>query len=482
MRSISVSRPQYLRNANIPLWICGLLLSQFLVLLAIRGQINLLFTAVIAGVLLLAILFDKPSGILLTLGYLIVMGDIRRIVSFISEPARFDLLLLIAPVIAALLAVPILVNIRLRDSLSKAVLALFAIMVLEVFNPLQGGLAVGLAGAIFYIAPLFWFWIGRRYGSPMLIERLLNTVILPLACLAAVLGLAQTYIGFLPWEDAWIDIASRTYVALHLGTSIRAFGFSVSAAEYATMIAFATAAICGKFLAGKRIWVIVFPVLFAGVVLASGRSVIIKLIATVALLWPLRKNPKITPLLALRLAGFAVSGLVALSLFASHFGSTPQSSKSVSAATAALNHLAGGLGHPLDQRYSTAGLHGNMIAYGFKAGFTSPIGRGLGSTTLAGAKLGSDVNQASSEVDVSDMFIMLGLPGGIAYLCVLFLTFGRAFTYLRTVPTTISLPVLAILFCTIGSWLIGGQYSTSSIVFFMIGGLVYQRDPGLGDF
>jgi hypothetical protein len=479
MRSLIEAWPQYLRNVNLPLWVGGLLSSELLVFLVIRRQFDLLFAVVIAGILSLATLFHRSAGILLILGYMILMGDVRRVVSYIAEPTRFDLLLLIAPVIAGLLAIPILLRARLKEPLSKAVLALFVIMILGVFNPLQGGLVVGLAGALFYIAPMFWFWIGRNYASPILVEQLLNVVILPLSCVAAVIGLLQTYIGFLPWEDAWIDMASRTYVALHVGSSIRPFGFSVSAAEYATTLALATAAICGKYLAGNKLWAWAFPLLFAGVVLASGRSVVIKLIVTVALLWPLRKIPKITPLLVFRLAVFSASGLMALGFVASHFTAASQSSKELSPAAAAINHLAAGLSHPFDRRYSTAGLHGNMIVYGLKAGFTNPLGRGLGSTTLAASKLGNDPSQASSELDITDMFLTLGLPGGLAYLCIVFFALRRGFFYLKTVPSKVSLPVLGMLLCTVGSWLIGGQYSTSSIMFFLIGATVYQNDSFL---
>src|SRR5580698_2893950 len=249
MRSLIEAWPQYLRNVNLPLWVGGLLSSELLVFLVIRRQFDLLFAVVIAGILSLATLFHRSAGILLILGYMILMGDVRRVVSYIAEPTRFDLLLLIAPVIAGLLAIPILLRARLKEPLSKAVLALFVIMILGVFNPLQGGLVVGLAGALFYIAPMFWFWIGRNYASPILVEQLLNVVILPLSCVAAVIGLLQTYIGFLPWEDAWIDMASRTYVALHVGSSIRPFGFSVLAVEYKTILAFAMFAINGKYLA-----------------------------------------------------------------------------------------------------------------------------------------------------------------------------------------------------------------------------------------
>ena len=50
---------------------------------------------------------------------------------------------------------------------------------------------------------------------------------------------------------------------------------------------------------------------------------------------------------------------------------------------------------------------------------------GLGATTPAAGKLGG--NSASSEVDLSDMFLSLGLLGGLAYALVIVLVLTYAF-------------------------------------------------------
>ena len=39
----------------------------------------------------------------------------------------------------------------------------------------------------------------------------------------------------------------------------------------------------------------------------------------------------------------------------------------------------------------------------------------------------------------------------------------------------VSLPVFAILVATLGGWLIQGQYSTCSLVFFILGSVIYQN-------
>jgi hypothetical protein len=475
MKTIVIAGPNLRLKSELKMWAGGLVFAQLLVLLAAYGQIDLACTILIAGTLVLATLFDRALGALLTLGYLIVMGDIRRLVSYVSEPRPFDLLLMIAPAIAAMIAVPLLIGVRLKDHLSRAMLLLLIIMLLEVFNPQQGGLEIGLSGALFYVAPMFWFWIGRRYASPTVVKRLLYSVIAPLAILAALLGLIQTFIGFLPWEQAWIDRVQSTYTAIHLAGSVRAFGFSVSGAEYAILMMIAAAAIICASFTGKKVWASALPILGIGILLASSRGVALRLMIAVAAAWTLRTTPKLYPAILIRLAvvgSVALFGIIGLaSWFAPSYSERPGNQTAVQNALA---HETGGLAHPLDEHYSTAGIHERLVLSGFEEGFADPIGHGLGATTLAALKFGGDPNEGSSEIDVSDMFVSLGLIGGLVYLSVLCLVARRALCYLQAVPRSIGLTVFVILLCTAGSWLIGGQYSISSILFFLIGGLEYQ--------
>ncbi len=456
------------------MWTGGLLCSAVLWLLMLEGQFNLLCALILFGSLLLVSLHDRATAILLTLSYLVLMGDIRRILAVLVGPPEQDLLLLIGPAVAAVLAAPIFLSLRLRDALSKAMLLLLLVMILEIFNPKQGGLAIGLSGSIFYIAPVLWFWIGRRFGSPEVVEKLLYRVIFPLALLAALLGLVQTFIGFLPYQQAWIDVASKTYTALHLGDSIRAFGFSVSAAEYAMLLMLGAVGVASAYFGSRPRWALIFPILITGIILESARGTVIKVVFALAVVWTLRKGQKLRATDVFHLGVFALGGLVVVALAASHFTtSAVNPSAKSSAVNSALAHQAGGLAHPLDPRYSTAGLHSEMFLSGVLQGFTYPIGHGLGSTTAAASKFGGDPNEGSSEVDISDMFISLGAVGGVLYLFVVGSTMREALRYLQKVRRDISLPVLALLTSTLGSWLIGGQYSTSSLILFLAGSLTY---------
>jgi hypothetical protein len=468
--------------AAVTMWVGGLLLMLCLWYLLLRGQMDLICALLIFITLLVVSVYNKITGAIMTLGYLTLMGDFRRMVAASFGQPKFDLLLVVAPSIAFLLAFPMLLKLRFKERLSKAMFALLIVMILEVFNPQQGGVTVGISGALFYIVPVLWFWIGRRHASPGVVGRLLYGCIFPLALFAFVLGLFQTYVGFLPYQQMWINLVQKSYTSLHVGGSIRAFGFSVSSAEYAVLLEIAAAATAAAYFGSKRIWAYASPLLILGMVLASSRGLVVRLIFTLAIVWTLRQGQKLDTKGLVRLGAFTAIGLIGVFGLASHFSSSASPTyQKGDAAQNALEHQASGLAHPLDQRSSSAGVHVKMIANGLLQGIIDPIGHGLGSTTLSSKKFGPGGTLGSSEIDFSDMFISLGLAGGIVYLYVIFESIRYTLLYIRKVPKTVGMPVLAILASTATSWLIGGQYSTSSMIFFLIGALVYEENRTIAE-
>jgi hypothetical protein len=454
-------------------WSLGFALIAWLWMLMFRGQLNLVCALLVGGTLLLVAVRSKAAAAILTLAYLNLMGDLRRVVDVVTGVPELDLLLLIGPAVALVLAVPFLLRLQLKDAISKAMFFLTAIMVLEIFNPAQGGIAVGFSGALFYIAPMLWFWIGRRLASPAVVEHLLYRAIFPLAVGAALLGLYQTGVGFFPYEQAWIDATMSSYTALSLGGTTRALGFSVSAAEYATLLELGAAGVAAAWFGRRRAWSLVFPLLLTAMLLASGRTVVVKLVFALAMVWIVKEGRKLQAGAILRLVFLLILGLGSVGFIASRYAPSDSSGAKRSATGDAIAHLSGGLAHPFDKRYSTVGVHQGMFVAGLRQGLLFPVGHGLGATTGAATKFGGSSELGSSEVDLSDMFISLGLVGGGLYLYVFFMVIRQAILYTRNVPREVGLPAFAILCATLGAWLISGQYSTSALIFFLIGATVH---------
>ena len=362
------------------MWIGGFMLMSCLWLLMLKGQMDLLCTVMIFGALLLVSLREQAAGALLTLAYLSLLGDTRRIVAASFGQPALDLLLLVGPGMAVVLAFPLLLKVRLSDRLSRAMFLLLVVMIIEIFNPQQGGISVGLSGALFYIAPSLGFGWAANLLRPQWWSASSTTSSSHWPWPRLVLGLCQSFIGFLPFEQAWIDVASKTYVVLHVGSAVRAFGFSVSSSEYAALLAMGAAGTAAAYFGSKRPWVIVTPLLVVMVVLASSRGVLIRLIMSFAVVWVMRKGGRFASRKIVYAALLALACLLALASVALHFAPSEEAQKS-SATQSLLAHQTGGFAHPLDPRYSTAGVHSDMIVFGLKEGFLNPLGHALVSSS-----------------------------------------------------------------------------------------------------
>ncbi len=438
--------------------------------LLFHGFFSILAACIALGALFIISQIDKKVSITVILGFLFCLGDIRRFVGMFVGFPQLDPLLLVGPIISAIIAIPLLLRLRLKDPLSKAMVAFMAVMVLEIVNPRQGPISVGLGGAIFYLVPMLWFWIGRRFGTNELLNMVIYRVLIPLAVIASLVGLCQTYVGFFPWQQAWIDAVASHYHSLNLGGGfIRAFGFSVNGVEYACLELMACSCVLAAFFAGRRGYALLVPLLTATLFLASSRTAIVKLIFAVAVAWAISSRGGKGWVVRLPLALAVLFGTLAFSL-------GQISSVSSGAPTAqglSTQHQIEGLQHPLDSKKSTAGLHIKMFLGGFAQGLSYPIGSGLGSVTLSSTRLGgSDAEvSGSTEVDISDAFVSMGLVGGLLYLYIIYVIIRRAVNFGRTAPRYLGLPTLALLAAMVGNWIALGQYATGPLIWFLIGSL-----------
>ena len=411
---------------------------------------------------------SPASGVAITLAFLATQGDYRRYAGYLSGYPTSDALLLVAPASAFFLCCLTAVSgkrISGSAGLSVAVLLLAALMTAQIFNPAQGGLVVGLGGALFYLVPLLWFWIGRVYGDRETVELVLRWVIVPLGLAAAVLGLWQSLRGLLPFELAWVE-ATNAYAANYNAVLIsenlvRAFGFFNSSAEYARFLLLSSTVIVALWLSDRSRWIWILPVLLAAIFLGSSRGPVVFFVLTTVVLWAVRSRGRgawLPRLMVAGVLGFSVLAAALLGLKAVHLGNRVD---------VLVSHQVEGLLNPADTEKSTAVGHLALTAQGVLEGFASPAGRGLGSTTLAANKFGTGVY--SAEMDFANLFYSLGFIGGFLYLTVIALAVARALSIWNRRRTAVELAMLAALICTLTAWMIGGEYSIAAIVWFVVG-------------
>lgn len=428
-------------------------------------------TAAILTATLCALAVRSPAtGAAATLGFLAMQGDYRRYAGYFEGYPASDALLLVAPLTAFFICCLTAVSgkrVASSGGLSLAVLLLAVLMTAQIFNPLQGGLIVGLGGALFYLVPLLWFWIGRVYGDRETVEQVLRRVLVPLGVAAAALGLWQSLWGLLPFEAAWVQATNAytvNYNAVLVSQDVvRAFGFFNSSAEYARFLLIASVVIVALWLNDRSRWIWVLPALLVAVFLGSSRGPVVFFVLTVVVLWAVRgrmRSAWLPRFLVAGVCGFSLLAVGLLGLKATHLSDRVD---------VLVSHQVEGLLNPTNTEKSTAVGHLSLTAQGVLEGFVSPAGRGLGATTLAASKFGSGVY--SAEMDFANVFYSLGFIGGFLYLAIIALAIGRALSIWSQRRSAVELAMLALLICTMTAWMIGGEYSIAAVVWFVIGAI-----------
>jgi hypothetical protein len=430
------------------------------------AQLNRVGLAALITTVLVMVALRNPSlGSVLTLAFLVVLGLVRRLLIPLIGWSSFDPLLVIGPTVSlALVGRLVLFQRRplAADWVSKAVVALVAVSVVEIFNPLGGGPVAGAIGLLFVGAPLAWFFIGREVtGRSALLAVAWGTVALGVA--VGLYGLAQSYIGFPTWDQAWIDLTG--YKALNVRSAIRGFGTFASASEYMYFLAIALVIAVAAVLHG-RIWALLpIPILAVAILYASGRGVLIAALVAIVALAGLRARR-----LPLMVAIWLVAGAGALGGWYALGGAAETAA--IQSGDPFVIHQVGGLTDPLNPDQSTLTLHWQTVIAGASYAVHNPLGAGTATSNLASVKTGG--TGFGTEVDVIDEFIDLGFLGGALFILVIAAVLaGVVRAYLRTHDVA-AFCVVGVLIVGLGHWLTGGHYAVAPLIWFLAG-WGYQR-------
>ncbi|MCC5951525.1 MAG: hypothetical protein JJU45_05460 [Acidimicrobiia bacterium] len=433
---------------------------------------TLFVAAVVAGcaslVAVVAITANPRAAVLVTLGYLLGLGVLRRLLAWgLGGELTNDPLLLVGPAVALLLIVLAAQRGRLHidSTLSGLVLALGALAVVWALNPFAGSVLSGLSSLLFFFVPTLWFWVGKAY----LDDRLFRSVVYLLVGAAAASALYaqhQVLNGFPAWDAAWVEQGG--YAALNVGGSIRPFGASVSAAEMVSII------MIGVLLVAFALPKLPTPVRVAGVafllyalVLGGSRTPVVIVVVLLALIPAIRSRG------AQRIV--LVPLLVVLALVTLNWSLQQVDVEALDERVAPfVNHVVQGLEDPMNDDVSTANIHIEMVVNAVQAPMEHPIGRGQQSFTLAGSRFG-ETALGSAEHDLGNVALAWGLPGLVLFVALAFNGFRTAFRLVRLRRDTLSLVALIILLATFGNWLNGGEYGVSTLAWLALGWLDRQR-------
>lgn len=422
-------------------------------------------TAFALALVFLALTFARPrAGILVLTGFFVSMTFLRRL---LIEPAGWtslDPIVLVGPLVVGALLVRLFTLDRRRlapDALSKLMVAVVVISLLEIPNPRGGGIAGGLGGVLLVVVPTLWFFVGRELASAKLTTRLLQLVV-AFGLVEAAYGLLQTQIGFPSWDLDWFFV--NGYSSLNVGDSVRAFGTFSSSAEYALFVGAAAAVAAAAAINRRWIAGLALPLLLVALFFSSSRGALVSsFTAMVVIVSLVPRRPKFAVLIGL---GAVVLSFGALTVFGSALsGSAGGSGNDL------VTHQVDGITDPLNPGSSTLLTHLTLVVDGIVLGISHPFGSGTGATNQAGSKLSGTEGQQATEVDVSNAFVNLGLVGGLLYLVLVAGVLTSAFrSYFAGV--SLMLPVIAVLIVTLGQWGTGGLYAIGPIVWLLAGYVV----------
>lgn len=425
--------------------------------------------AVTASGLIAVLCVRAPQPVLVgVVVWLVALGTLRRIFRMVFDTAGSDPLLLIAPAVVVVLVLVAAGRqaFRSRTSLSKAVILLSGLIVLGVFNPLQGGLAVGLSGLIFVLVPILWFWVGRGLMDDRLFKRLL-TVVAALAPLAALYGLLQVYQGLPPWDAEWLEAGPIN--SLRVGDAFRQWASFSAASEYVVFLA--VGAVIWVLHIRRARWaplaIVILSLLGWALAVASVRSITVVLVVTVGMLLGVARGRGIGQTVAL--------GLLALMLLSIALSAVDPATVGGDGTSSLLSRQVTGLSDPFnsDPNVSTFLGHFGRLVDGVRDAVSNPVGRGTGSISIAADRFGEGSN--TTEVDLSNAAVALGIPGLLTYSAVFFLGFRKAFRRARLQRDLLTLAALGILLITSLQWLNGGNYAVAPLPWLVLGWLDRPR-------
>lgn len=409
------------------------------------------------------------SGLLITLGWLFFLGGTRRVVSWQLVDVARDPLLLVGPAgLAALFARAVRAGaFRRWTGLAVLVAGFSGLCLVSLARPGPAGLVAGVAGLLFWLVPMVWFWVGRRLVD----DRLLERVILLLAvagAVSAVYGLVKAGVGVPPWDAQWIR--DHGYVALYVGghQEARPFGVAASAVEFGLIVALgAFLALLFAVVARRRadrlrlvLWALALVTCCAALVVSGVRTAVAMLGITVVACLVIRLRP------GLRVVG----GVIVLAAVA--YGAlwiVPAQHWSLDGTTGSVRRIVVGLRNPFDREDSTLLGHMDLVGRGLRAGFEEPLGEGPGATNLAGERF-SDVTR-DTEFDISNGAVAFGIAGIVFTAAILGVGMALAVVAAWRRPDLRHLAVLGVLILSFRFWWNGGHYFLSAVVWLGLGWL-----------
>ena len=368
------------------------------------------------------LLVSLEAGLIAMMVFEPLRGVLRRAQYLVVGYADQDPIHLLTPIVTLFALVQVMRSQRLAiffaSPLAKTVSLLGLIYFVEIFNPLQGSLFVGLAGALFMLVPMAWFYFGHTVNEKFIRTALQLMIIMGLV--TSVWGVYQLVMGYPAFEQYWID-HTDFYVSINVGHIERALATFCSAEEWGRYAEIGAIAALGLALGARRwalrgAWALSGLLLLGAVILTGQRTAIFGLLAGVATLILL--GAQSFPRMMVRL-GMLLLPVVLVAVFVTPPSEDDMWSKNDTQTVGTLvSHAQRGTLKPAEEESFQVRLENwgylltSVIPY-------RPLGAGLGAGSLGEVRF-----QTQTDLPPIDSFILVlaiacGIPGALFFCWIL---------------------------------------------------------------
>lgn len=183
--------------------------------------------------MLVSLLVSLESGLIAIILFEPFRGFLRRAQYLFVPYSQSEPIHLLTPLVTFAAFLLLLNRQKLQifhaTPLAGIVSLLAVIYFIQIFNPLQGSLFVGLTGGLFFLVPVVWFYFGQSVEAGFAPKALRLIVILGLA--ASFYGVYQMVFGYPTFEQYWID-NTDLYSSISVNKIKRALATFNSAEEW----------------------------------------------------------------------------------------------------------------------------------------------------------------------------------------------------------------------------------------------------------
>jgi hypothetical protein len=349
-------------------------------------------------------------------------GFLRRAQYLLVEYSTQDPIHLLTPIVTFFAMVSLLrrerLNILRATPLADSVSLLALLFILEIFNPLQGGLLVGLSGALFTLVPVAWFYFGQTVSERFM--RLALTLIVVLGILASLHGLYQMLVGYPAFEQYWLD-NTDLYSSIAIGHVRRAVATFSSAEEWGRYLEMGTIVAFG-FAAGARNlrarvgWLLCGAASAGAIMLSGQRTAVFGTILGIAILVLLGARTWRSGLA--RVALMLLPVVLMMTLVKPPTDEDVWDKNEQETVTALLSHTERGTMKPADEdslqiRFE---IWGKLLTEVIP---TRPLGAGLGAGSLGEARFNRSEEMPPIDNSVLVMAVACGIPGALLFVWIL---------------------------------------------------------------